>query len=292
MTTPADQKQIYDEIYTNVATYNFYDDIKNDYVDSFARIIDGNILDAGCGEGIHLKRLLDKGYDVFGIEISEVCCTNFLSNTPHENVDIVTYSKKGVRYSGLICMDVLEHISPGQLDETIMALSQLAPTAFFGIANHSDILNGKELHLIREDSRWWVNILSKYYKCCYVVSELSYTQNNKIFFIVYCDNNDCIISNNQADISVNEQYGCSVLNYFKHIDQSIIDRLYKKISENEDALNSVQSQLSNTIIELSDAKNELTSTQLQLANALRIVNHPVVKGLVSIRNFVKKCLFC
>ena len=136
-----EQKKIYDQIYASVENYNFYDEIKNAYVDAFAKSIKGGILDAGCGEGIHLKRLLREGYDVFGIEISEVCCKKFLQDVPHENTDIITYSGRGVKYSGLICMDVLEHVDPLQIGETVKALSLLAPKAFFGIANHSDVID-------------------------------------------------------------------------------------------------------------------------------------------------------
>ena len=231
-----EQKKIYDKIYATVKNYNFNDEIKNAYVDAFAKSVKGKILDAGCGEGIHLKRLLREGYDVLGIEISEVCCKQFLQDTPHENTDILTHSKRGVKYSGVICMDVLEHIDPLYIEETVRALSSLSPSAFFGIANHSDLRNGIELHLIREDSAWWVNLLTKYYKRCYVVTELAYQADRKIFFLIYCDTGE--------DLQVQDdkkQY--LLLNNFRIVNQKVVDHLERELNVRQEQINSLEREL-------------------------------------------------
>lgn len=177
-------KKVYDDTYNNNENYNYYDEIKNMYVDTYATFVDGKMLDAGCGEGIHLKRLLKKEYDIFGIELSEVCCNRYLQGFPHENIDIVSFAKKSQQFAGIICMDVIEHIPLDDVDETLKALSAMGPSVFLGIANHSDIIDGVQLHLIQEDSNWWINLLKKYYKDVILVEELY----DGMFFCIQCDN--------------------------------------------------------------------------------------------------------
>jgi 2-polyprenyl-3-methyl-5-hydroxy-6-metoxy-1,4-benzoquinol methylase len=265
----SEQKKIYDHIYANVENYNFYDEIKNEYVDAFVKIIKGRILDAGCGAGIHLKRLLRKGYDVFGIEISEVCCKKFLQDTPHENTDILTYSKKGVKYAGLICMDVLEHIDPLHMEETVKALSLLAPKAFFGIANHSDVINSIELHLITEDSIWWVNRLAKYYKRCYVITELAYQADKKIFFMIYCDaSEDKDLSLLQSQYN-KTKFDNSLINNFRMVDQKVINSLERELNFKQNEINSLERELNFKQNEIDKYKTDVINLEADISTIFR-----------------------
>lgn len=43
------------------------------------------------------------------------------------------------------------------------ALSRLAPKALLGIANHSSIHNGHELHVIQKGHRWWMQRVGQYF---------------------------------------------------------------------------------------------------------------------------------
>lgn len=178
------QETVYNGIYANVENYNFNSKLKNYLVDLYAAGIKGPLLDAGCGQGIHLKRMLSHHIDAFGIELSRVCFEKFLKDYPAENTDIQTFSKTCSRvFSGLICMDVLEHIPPEDLDSNLQALHRLSPaSAMFGIANHSDILNGVELHLIRENQDWWLQRLSSVYKNI----ELVFQSDDGRFFMILC----------------------------------------------------------------------------------------------------------
>ena len=157
-------KQVYDKTYRNVENYNFFDKMKNVFVDAYAVFIDGVVLDAGCGEGIHLKRLLAKGHNVFGIELSTVCCERYLQGVAHKNTDLVSHAAEGRRYAGIICMDVLEHIPAEDIEASIAALAAMSPSVLLGIANHSDVIQGVELHLIRENAEWWKKLLQKYFQ--------------------------------------------------------------------------------------------------------------------------------
>lgn len=180
-------QSIYDNTYSSIENYNFHNLVKDMYVDVYAAYINGKILDAGCGEGIHLKRMLKNGHDAYGIELSKVCCEKYLKDVPHENSDIIGFAKKGQIFDGLICMDVLEHIPYENIDETIFSLSKMSNSAFYGIANHSDVLNGVQLHLIQENNNWWKEELSKYYKNVIFITD----QFNGLFYYFYCYNKDC-----------------------------------------------------------------------------------------------------
>lgn len=157
-------KDIYDSIYLNTEKYNFYDEMKNCVVDLFCSTVNGRVLDVGCGEGIHLKRINSKGVDAFGIELSTVCCQKYLQTTPHKNIDILSFSKERDIFEGAICMDVLEHIPYSEINENIEAIKKIIDPqkgqVLFCIANHSDVQQGEELHLIQENYQWWSSKLS------------------------------------------------------------------------------------------------------------------------------------
>ncbi len=266
MTVSYEQKKVYDGIYEKIDNYNFYDNTKNKYVDAFAKNIKGRILDAGCGEGIHLKRLLLNGCDVFGVEISEVCYDKFLKDLPCENTDILSYTKKHIKYDGVICMDVLEHIDPSEVEETVSQLSKSAPQAMFGIANHSDVLNGVELHLIREDRSWWVNLLLKYYSRCFVVNSFSYCSEDKIFFMIYCDNNQ---ERNGHSLLSDENKKTCIYEYYSSVSHDLIDSFYKDLNKCKDEATIQEDKIINMKLMLNDmSKNcyELKNENNELKN--------------------------
>lgn len=158
--------QVYNHVYTNNQKYDSLDtsnEPKLRYVLDYASSIQGVVLDAGCGRGSVLRFLKDNGVDVFGIEMSSAACQKYLGGLPVENTDIVSWANKGHTYAGLINTDVLEHIPLDQLDVTIEGLRSMSPSAFFGIANHSSVHEGNELHVIQEGIGWWIRKLSEHY---------------------------------------------------------------------------------------------------------------------------------
>jgi 2-polyprenyl-3-methyl-5-hydroxy-6-metoxy-1,4-benzoquinol methylase len=76
----------------------------------------GSILDVGCGSGIPIARcLLNKGFDVTGIDVSEkmigMAKQNF-NTVPFSLADINDY-EPGKLFDGIIAWDSLFHLSPG-----------------------------------------------------------------------------------------------------------------------------------------------------------------------------------
>lgn len=185
------QSEIYNNVYMlSGGEYNYQSPLKNLLVDHFALTIGGRLLDVGCGMGVNLRRLHANGHDVLGIEISEVCCERFLRDLPHANDSVLSFSAKNKeRYSGVICMDMLEHIASDCLAENLAAISDLAPIGLFGIANHSDVHCGIELHLIQQDAQWWRGRLREHF--ARVVPVVSLYEDR--FFAFLCSNADLSI---------------------------------------------------------------------------------------------------
>lgn len=122
------------------------------------------LTDLGCGRGYYLRKFLELGKNVFGVEFSKECCDKYLKDVPHINKDISKYCATGGRCDLVFCMDVLEHIEPKHIDEVLKGTSRLSDRALFGVANHKDEFQGQDLHLIIEDSIWWQQKLSNFYK--------------------------------------------------------------------------------------------------------------------------------
>lgn len=171
--TVADVKAVYDDVFENVEGFDILDtsnEPKLAYVVDFAKTVEGTVLDAGCGRGSVLRHMLENGVDAFGIELSKSACEMYLQGLPHTNADIISWADQGHTYPGLICTDVLEHIPPDQIDAVIDALARLAPKGLLGIANHSSIHNGHELHVIQKGQRWWASKLGKTFSKVEVIS--------------------------------------------------------------------------------------------------------------------------
>jgi len=149
---------IYDDLYTD-ETYNLPNTFRINKVYEWVKNYK-SILDVGCGQGNYLKHMDDKGLNVSGIELSQEACSK-LKGYKVVNIDLLHYKGK---YDALYCMDVLEHIEPTEIDDNLKNLASIAPHALLGIANHSDVCRGVELHLIQENAEWWWELLSKYYK--------------------------------------------------------------------------------------------------------------------------------
>lgn len=139
-----------------------------------------SLVDAGCGQGYYVRKFRDLGIDAYGVEVSSVCCGAFLQDVPHLNEDLDTHFSKEVNVDFLFCSDVLEHLSYNDLDSVLPKLKKASPVALFGLANHSDIIEGIELHLIREDSVWWLDKLSLHYANVNLLGQLF---DNRFFFI-------------------------------------------------------------------------------------------------------------
>ena len=82
-----------------------------------------SILDAGCGKGHLVKVLRERGVNAWGIDISEFAIQNALPESqPFCLVGSILNAFPHPRYDLIICIDVLEHISP---EEALRAVENL-----------------------------------------------------------------------------------------------------------------------------------------------------------------------
>lgn len=124
-----------------------------------------NMVDLGCGRGYYLNKLLEMEKEVLGVELSAICCEKYLGELPHVCSSIDDFcAEKNRTFDLVLCMDVMEHIDPGKIDDMIEGIRSLSGTAIFGVANHKDVMLGFDLHLTIEGPNWWEDKFSKYYK--------------------------------------------------------------------------------------------------------------------------------
>lgn len=155
---------IYDKIFATDKNYNAPYDYKLNIVLEWVKKNNfNNLLDVGCGRGHYLKLLSENGIKVTGLEPSKYIA-DALKDYDVINDDILGLAKRQMQWEALICMDVLEHIEPSKIEATIEALASLSTRALLGIANHSDVWHGVELHLIQQGPLWWEGLLSLYYQ--------------------------------------------------------------------------------------------------------------------------------
>ena len=177
-------EELYNEIYSNYADYNgdhtTEHELKQNFIDDFVQMHNGSVLDAGCGSGYTLRKLYNEGVDIVGIDFSQIACENHLQGLPHHCISIMDFCKTFPKYDSIICTDVLEHIPHEELYDNLLWMANTSEHVLFGIANHSDIKLGKELHLIQKPIEWWTETLQKFY---YDVEQVTSMFDDRFFFI-------------------------------------------------------------------------------------------------------------
>lgn len=194
-------RMLYNKIYEQVDRYgekpsDIFCQIKELCIDNFLyNFQGGKVLDAGCGKGVELKRLFNKGYNVLGIDISDYCCNAYLKELPSECIDIESFCKQQDKYDAVICLDVLEHVQEEYVETILQSLKSITNKIIFGIANHSDKQMGCELHKTLKNKKYWVGVISKYFK-----NIINTVDINDIFYLIQAsqeppsDKTDFVIS--------------------------------------------------------------------------------------------------
>jgi hypothetical protein len=66
------------------------------------------------------------------------------------------------KYGVLTCLDVLEHLEKGFIGSVFEWFSEISEYQILTIANHSEIINGKQIHTIQENLTYWEPLISHY----------------------------------------------------------------------------------------------------------------------------------
>lgn len=149
-------KDVYDELYSR-GKYN--DKVNNN---QFKWLMDRDLngvktaADFGCGRGHIVHALRKRDIKTIGVDFSDSLAGGNWDSDPLfvcgdvRNVDLVEVLDL------VVCHDVLEHIPEEDADKTLDNLAKhTGKFASLAIANHPDVWNGKELHLIKKPLAWW-----------------------------------------------------------------------------------------------------------------------------------------
>lgn len=154
--------------------YNFLTNFFNKY-DKIS------ILDLGCGTGGFCQWASDnfKNHKIYGVDpvfIDESENNNLIfkkgdsTNIPIERADIIT------------SFDVMEHIHPDDLDESLTEISSKCDIYITKIATRKSGSKGideEELHPIVENNDWWKKQLERYFVYVHVIGGLFVCLHNK-----------------------------------------------------------------------------------------------------------------
>lgn len=131
------------------------------------------ILALGCGQGKAVKRLVEMGFDAYGLDASDVA----LSASPElkdrvrcqdiSKLDGQPFGPMDLCYS----VDVLEHVHPEHLHGFFSAIQKQEPKwVYLEISTNEDyfgpVLAGEPLHVCVRSMEWWKQLVGQYFEVC------------------------------------------------------------------------------------------------------------------------------
>jgi SAM-dependent methyltransferase len=147
-----------------------------------------SILDIGCGDGITVKILREKGFDAFGIDIT----LDGIKTDPVETEPGAIFFRSPIwdmpfaedAFDYVISTDALEHLPPQMIEQSICEIFRIAKKGVIHcIATFPHVDDtGKDLHLTIRAIDWWQEQFSLYNhngKCTHIhiISRHDFMQN-------------------------------------------------------------------------------------------------------------------
>jgi len=165
---------IYSKAFSDVR-YNSHVDSEPrfEYVRKFLMGGDVNTIgDFGSGRG-NVISVVQRHYDHINIESYDLekfhnydvpfSNINLCDNQSIENINKI--------YDLVTCLDVMEHLQKECVDDVLSFFCRISKYCILTIANHSDVKNGVELHLIQEDLTYWLPLIEQYFDVIHRASE-------------------------------------------------------------------------------------------------------------------------
>lgn len=179
-----DYKSVYQTAFSN-HNYSNSHHIQYDYVVQKLKTIFSpddtfELIDVGSGRGqlLQLVRTEFKNAILTSVDLQQihtVPVSYFIKCDLSKKSDRDALLTK--RYDVLVCTDVLEHLDKSFIVDVFDMFSKLSNKSILSIANHSDVLNGVELHTIQEDNQWW----ETYIKTFYSIDDMVSAYNGRLF---------------------------------------------------------------------------------------------------------------
>lgn len=108
-------------------TYANVSEGERDRIDAIVSLLPedvGNVLDAGCGDGLVTNRLQELGYDVVGVDIEARALEQLTSPTRVGSVDALPAAD--AEFDCVLVADVLEHLPRGSFEAALNELTRVA----------------------------------------------------------------------------------------------------------------------------------------------------------------------
>jgi 2-polyprenyl-3-methyl-5-hydroxy-6-metoxy-1,4-benzoquinol methylase len=135
----------------------------NSFLEYFPINKQSTILDIGCGSGNAVRSLHRRGYNAHGIDLVE---TDYIKDIPFSQSSVWEFS--GPDYDYVLCTDVLEHVPSEMLHESLQRIQKHTRLgAMFVVSTREDHAGksiGEILHLTVQPIKWWIELLSKYFR--------------------------------------------------------------------------------------------------------------------------------
>lgn len=177
-----ENKEIYKFLFKNLDWYNSDLDCYNyKYVINELNKIHkfDSILDIGSGRGNLVKFIL-KQYPNIKISTSDI--ENFHNmELPFYKIDLndINTLKDIQKHDIITCTDVLEHLPESSIKNVIEMFSKKCKVAIFTIANHSEIINDVQLHLIQKDLDFWRETVKEFFE----IKNLETSYNGRLYLL-------------------------------------------------------------------------------------------------------------
>ena len=166
--------KIYSKLFSDHG-YNIHTNREPRFLFTVQNVVKSNIktlIDIGTGHGALLKILHKVNFQtsLTSVDLKNYHGLRYVNHIDADLSRIIDHEKITGKYDILSCLDCLEHFEEKYIRDILNLFSRLSDTFLFSIANHSDIIDGVELHLIQKESIWWSNILSEYFEIVYFES--------------------------------------------------------------------------------------------------------------------------
>ena len=149
---------------------------------------DSNLIDIGSGRGTFLKLIIKR---MPNIKITSADLEKFHPlNVDFVKIDLNKVITLKTKYDVLTCLDVIEHLKKESLNQVFDFFKKSSNYQFVSIANHPDIQNGKDVHLIQENLNYWIPVLEQHFniknliikKFLHMPNEIEDTRFNYAYF--------------------------------------------------------------------------------------------------------------
>lgn len=126
-----------------------------------------SVLDVGCGSGVNIESFIRNDIDAHGIDISDTAMHNPMLQERFTRGEAWDMPFKDSTFDFVFSTDVLEHIPPTMVDQTLSEIARVCSgNAFLSISLIRDTcgnLIGEELHLSIFSPEEWTRRINKYF---------------------------------------------------------------------------------------------------------------------------------